>query len=102
MRLITQLGWQVIGKGFEPFEPPLGDPILLWEWASKQGDAFRMAAHFILKTADAGAEDFQGKAKTAWIKIGKETSPLRLARSLDATRRALIIAFLNDPHALVR
>ena len=102
MRLITQLGWQVIGKGFQPYDPPLGVPIHFWEWASEQGDAFQMAAHFILKTADAGADDFRGEALTAWIRVGKETSPMRLARCLDAKRRGLIIEFLSDPPSLVR
>lgn len=101
MREITKFGWQAIAKGFAPFGPPLGDPVRLWEWASRQGDAFQMAAHFILSVADASADDFSGRAQKAWIQIRKETSPLRLAWSLDEERRGLLIAFLEDPHSHV-
>ena len=101
MRSVTQEGWNRIQIGFAPGIPEavLGDPQAFWDWARHQCSAFKLAAWFILATADASESDDDLKG---FLEAGQEFLPLRLARALDWKRREVVAAFIAEAEDLVQ
>ena len=75
--------------------------MIFWEWASREGSAFQLAAYFVLASAGACGKDFKEIAQDRWEEVRGEATPLRLARVLDDKRRALIIDFIRAPEEMV-
>ena len=101
MRNITAAGWKRIPQGFAPSDPPSGDPVIFWGWASREGSAFQLAAYFVLASAGASGKDFNQIDQERWEEVRGEATPLRLARVLDDKRRALVIDFIRAPEEMV-
>lgn len=99
MRSITENGWQTIALALPG--APVGDERELWAWASDQGDAFRLAAYFVLASLGMESADLSGDAKQVWLQVRAEATPLRLARALDQERRTMVAAFLVNRDEMV-
>ena len=101
MRVITKSGWERIQEAFSS-AVPIGEPKAFWEWASDEGPEFRHAAWFILTSADACAEDFDGEYQLSWMATAREaTSSSNLPCTLSASRRALVADFILDAHRII-
>lgn len=96
MRHLTESGWARVMEGLA-LEDHFASEADLWAWAKDQGSGFRLAVAFILGMLGADPWDFDGLNDEL-----AQVRPVRLAFSMDETRRALVADFLLEPRAYVR
>lgn len=95
MRHFAPAGWTRVREGLD-CPSQITTEAALWGWAQQEGSGIELATAFLLGVLNAEPRSFPGLEEAL-----RGAHPVRIAYSLDSTRRELIADIIRDPRAYI-